>query len=180
MRYLPTWWGLSLHHQLEVSSWPPHCRGRRRSPCSSGEASVCLVRMRILQETQSVRGGRRVRKCCVAASHVETFVITHDVDINISFILALSIPEYNLVDSRLVSPGVDNRQVHIVVPAEQRGVRNRTELNLSQPHLIERLMSCPIFSSFPSFTTITSSGDWMCPTIWNIVTLIVLCCVILV
>ena len=75
--------------------------------------------MRILQETQSVRGGRRVRKCCVAASHVETFVITHDVDINISFILTLAIAEYNLVHAGLVSPGIDNRQVHIVGPDKQ-------------------------------------------------------------
>ena len=66
----------------------------------------------------SERGG--LRKCCVAASQVEIFVITHDVDINISFILTLSIAEYDLVDARLVSPGIDNGQVHIVVPAEQR------------------------------------------------------------
>ena len=59
-------------------------------------------------------------KCCVAASQVEIFVITHDVDINISFILTLSIAEYDLVDARLVSPGIDNGQVHIVVPTKQR------------------------------------------------------------
>ena len=75
-----------------------------------------IVIIRVLQETRSVRGERRgeVRKCCVAASHVEILVITHDVDINISFILTLAIAEYNLVDARLVSPGVDDRQVHIV------------------------------------------------------------------
>ena len=50
----------------------------------------------------------------VAACDVEIFVITHDVDINISFILTLAIAEYNLVDARLVSPGIDDRQVHIV------------------------------------------------------------------
>ena len=62
------------------------------------------------------RGERRevIKSCVAASSGVEIFVITHDVDINISFILTLGIAEYDLVDARLVSPGVDNGEVHIV------------------------------------------------------------------
>ena len=45
------------------------------------------------------------------------FVITHDIDINVSFILTLSVSEDDLVDARLLPPGIDNREVHAVASA---------------------------------------------------------------
>ncbi len=49
-----------------------------------------------------------------------TAIPTHDVDVDVPLVLALVVPEDDLVKSRLLPPRVDNRQVDAVTPGHQK------------------------------------------------------------
>ena len=142
-----TSWCPCRHRPRAESSSPPRCRGRRRSPCTRAAAWAYLH-----------EGG----------VYVMFYMLQLKLPIILTFMsrsswpwaflkITLYVPDFSLLglitERSTLSPLTDVEWI------------KKTVHNIHKTYLMERLMSCPIFNSFPSLKTSTSSGDCMWPLI---------------